>query len=203
MTACRPTTRRKPQQAEPKTVPELLDRGLTLYDQKDFNGAIAAFSEAIRLDPKSAQAYAYRAQAWGAKHYRDREIADLDHAIRLDPKNASYRVSRAGSWSSQGRHEQAMADYDDAIRLEPNNPTLYVARGNEWRRHVKLDLALADYNRAIQLDPNYIHAYICRALHHEATAGFRPGGRRAFRNHPDGSRQRRGPSDSRPDPGHL
>ena len=155
---------KKAAETEPKTVPEYLDRGLTLYDQKDYTGAIAAFTEAIRLDPNSAPAYAYRAQVWGAKRYRDREIADLDQAIRLDPKNASYRVSRAGSWSSQGRHDQAMVDYDDAIGLEPNDPSLYVARGNEWRRHLKLDNALADYHRAIQLDPNYVHAYICCAL---------------------------------------
>ncbi len=150
--------------SEPKTVPEFLDRGLTLYDRKDYNGAIAAFSEAIRLDPNAASAYEARARAWGAKHNRDREIADLDEAIRLDPNESAYRVSRAASWSSQGRHEQAMVDYDDAIRLEPGNPSLYVARGNEWRRHVKLDLAVADYDRAIQVDPNYIHAYVCRAL---------------------------------------
>ncbi|MGP0066258.1 MAG: tetratricopeptide repeat protein [Isosphaeraceae bacterium] len=154
----------KAPEPEPRTVPELLDRGLTLYDQKDYNGAIAAFTEAIRLDPNSARAYGYRAQAWGAKHYRDREIADLDQAIRLEPRNVSYRLSRAQSWSSQGRHDQAMVDYDDAIQLEPNNAQLYVSRGNEWRRHVKLDLAIADYDRAIQIDPTYIHAYICRAL---------------------------------------
>jgi tetratricopeptide (TPR) repeat protein len=149
---------------EPKTVPEFLDRGLTLLNQKEYNRAIDSFTQAIQLDPNSAKAYAYRSQAWGAKHHRDHEIADLDQAIQLDPKNTQYRLSRAGSWSAQGRHEQAMVDYEVAIQLEPNNPLLYVARGNEWRRHVKLDLARADYDRAIQLDPNYIHAYICRAL---------------------------------------
>ncbi len=149
---------------EPKTVPELLDRGLTLLNQKDYNRAIADFTRAIQLDPNSAKAYACRAQAWGAKHNRDHEIADLDQAILLEPKNILYRVSRAGTWSVQGRHDQAMADYDLTIQLEPNNPMLYVARGNEWRRHLKLDLAIADYDRAIQLDPKYIQAYISRAL---------------------------------------
>jgi len=148
----------------PKTVPELLDRGLALYGRKEHNAAIAAFTQAIRLEPNLARAYAYRAQAWGAKHVRAQEIADLDQAILLDPGNASYRLARAASWTSQGRHDQAMVDYDDAIRLEPNNPALYVARGNEWRRHLKLDLAVAEYDRAIQLDPNYINAYLCRAL---------------------------------------
>ena len=149
---------------EPTTVKEFLDRGLTLFDQKEYNRAIADFTRAIQLDPHSAKAYAFRAQAWGARHHRDDEIADLDQAIRLEPKNIHYRLSRASSWSVQGRHEQAMADFETAIQLEPNNPMLYVARGNEWRRHLKLDLALADYDRAIQLDPKYIPAYLCHAL---------------------------------------
>ncbi len=154
----------KAAEREPKTVPELLDRGLTWLNQKEYNRAIADFTRAIQLDPNSAKAYVYRAEAWGARHHRDQELADLDEAIRLEPKNIQYRLSRATSWSAQGRHEQAMADYNVAIQLEPNNPLLYVARGNEWRRHVKLDLALADYDRAIQLDPKYIQAYISRAL---------------------------------------
>jgi tetratricopeptide (TPR) repeat protein len=151
-------------QAEPKTVAELTDRGLSLFKEKNYNAAITDFTRAIQLDPNSAKLYAYRAESWGAKHNRDQEIADLNQAIRLEPRNTQYLLSRAGAWSSQGRHDEAMADYNAAIRLEPNNPAPYVARGNEWRRHIKLGLALADYDRAIQIDPNYTHAYISRAL---------------------------------------
>ncbi len=147
-----------------RTAAEFLARASARFELKEYNGAIQDYNEAIRLEPGSAVAYALRAQAWGAKHARDREVADLGEAIRLDPANTDYRVARARSWSAQGRHEQAMADYDAAIRLRPQEAALYVARGDEWRRHLKLDLALDDYNRAIRLAPDDARAYICRAL---------------------------------------
>jgi tetratricopeptide (TPR) repeat protein len=149
---------------EPTTAAGFLARASSRFERKEYNAAIADYSEAIRLEPGSAAAYALRAAAWGVKHARDREVADLGQAIRLDPTNADYRVARARSWSAQGRHEHAMDDYDAAIRLRPQDAALYVARGDEYRRHLKLDLALDDYNRAIQLAPDDARAYICRAM---------------------------------------
>jgi tetratricopeptide (TPR) repeat protein len=155
---------RTPAQRGPKNAREWVSRGLTWYEKKEYNKAIADFTAAIRIDPNDAYAYACRARAWASKQYRDREAADYTEAIRLDPRNIEYRIARADSWSAQGRHEQAIADYDDAIRAEPNNAANYVARGNEWRKHLKLDAALADFERAIQVAPNYFPAYIGHAL---------------------------------------
>jgi tetratricopeptide (TPR) repeat protein len=143
---------------------EILTRASALFERKQYNEAIDAYSVAIRLEPRSAAIYALRARVWGAKHARDREVADLTDAIRLDPTNTDYLVARALSWSSQGRHEQAMADHDEAIRLRPRDARLYVARGDEWRRHLKLDLALADYNLAIRLAPEDVQGYLRRAI---------------------------------------
>ncbi len=148
----------------PGTVSELLARASAYLDRKEYNRALDAYGAAIRLEPGSAAIYALRARVWGAKHARDREVADLTEAIRLDPTDADYRVARALSWSSQGRHEQAMADYDEAIRLRPREARFYVARGDEWRRHLKLDLALADYDLAIRLAPDDARAYLRRAM---------------------------------------
>jgi tetratricopeptide (TPR) repeat protein len=152
------------QPAGPRTAAEILTGAAALFERKRYNEAIDAYSAAIRLEPGSAAIYALRARVWGAKHARDREVADLTDAIRLDPTTTDYLVARALSWSSQGHHEQAMADYDEAIRLRPREARLYVARGDEWRRHLKLDLALADYDLAIRLAPDDVHAYLCRAM---------------------------------------
>jgi len=48
--------------------------------------AIADFTEAIRLDPKHADAYRFRGYSWQQKGDQDKAIADLDEAIRLDPR---------------------------------------------------------------------------------------------------------------------
>ena len=48
--------------------------------------AIADYSEAIRVDPKEADAYINRGSVFESKGELDRAIADFSQAIRLDPK---------------------------------------------------------------------------------------------------------------------
>ena len=62
----------------------------------EYDKAIADFSEAIRLDPKSATAYDRRAGAYEAKGNYDQAIADFTEAIRFDPRSAAgiYRPGR-------------------------------------------------------------------------------------------------------------
>ena len=54
----------------------------------DHDKAIADFSEAIRLDPKRADAYYGRGTAYGHKGEYDKAIADYSDAIRLAPPKA-------------------------------------------------------------------------------------------------------------------
>ncbi len=152
----------KTSEHELKNAADLVARGKAHLVKEEYDEGIADFTDAIRLDPAHAPAYAARAEAWARKHYRDREVADITAAIKLEPRNTVYRVARGQSCSAQGRHDEAMADFNAALGMEPDNPALWVARGNEWRRDLKLDEALADYARAIQLNPNFTLAYISR-----------------------------------------
>ena len=59
------------------------------YGKKgDHDKAIADFTEAIRLNPKDAEAYYSRGGAYGEKGDYDKAIADFTEAIRLNPQCA-------------------------------------------------------------------------------------------------------------------
>ena len=61
------------------------NRGNAYYDKKDYDHAIADYSEAIRLDPKFALAFFNRSCVFRDKGDSDRSIDDYIQAIRLDP----------------------------------------------------------------------------------------------------------------------
>ena len=67
-------------------------KGMACLEKKDYDAAIAAFTEAIRLDPTNAEAYCNRGRAHGMKGEYDRTISDCTEAIRLDPKSALLRL---------------------------------------------------------------------------------------------------------------
>lgn len=52
---------------------------------KVYDDAIAAYNEAIRLQPLAAPFYLNRGMAYQAKGDRPRALADFTHAVRLDP----------------------------------------------------------------------------------------------------------------------
>ena len=81
--------------AEFKSAKEAIEKGTALLDKGNYDKAIAAFSEAIRLDPKDARAYYNRARAFGLKGDPNKAITDSDEAIRLDPKFANAFYNRA------------------------------------------------------------------------------------------------------------
>src|SRR4051812_8530563 len=104
---------------------EAKTQGDLLRDKGDFDGAIAAYTEAIRLDPHSAEGYSVRGIAYGLKGDSDRAIADCTEAIRIDAKFfEAFRV-RAKAHDMKGEFDEAIADYTEAIRINPQFAEAY------------------------------------------------------------------------------
>jgi len=62
--------------------------GYTWNQRNEFDKAIAEYSEAIRLNPNSADLYRYRAFAWSRAQEQDKALADYTEAIRLEPNDS-------------------------------------------------------------------------------------------------------------------
>ncbi len=71
-----------------------LRRAYAAMDRTDLDGAIAACTDAIGVDPDCQEAYAIRGGAWAMKNQMPRAIPDLTEAIRLDPEDASAYSGR-------------------------------------------------------------------------------------------------------------
>lgn len=126
------------------------------------NAAIAAASEAIRRDPKDANAYYNRGNAYAASGDADRAIADYTATIRLDPSYANAYYNRGNGYSNKGDTDRAIADYTATLRLDPAYANAYYNRGNAYSNRGDTDRAIADYTEAIRLQPTNANAYFNR-----------------------------------------
>ncbi len=115
-------------QNEIDTTKEALRQGGTFLDNGNFDAAISACTEAIRLDAKNAEAFWGRGRAYMMKGDMDKAIADFTEAIRLNPRHAlAYNESiEKGMKIDEIQHRQRYfrlvfppkCEYEDA-RLIP------------------------------------------------------------------------------------
>ena len=130
----------------------------------DWDDTIAFLTEAIRLDPKCAEAYSNRGLAYLVTGKLDQAVADYSEAIRLDPNVAEVHYNRGCADAQQGSPDRAIADFSAAIRLAPKLAKAYNNRGFAYMVKGSLDQAVADFSAAICLDPTSAHAFNNRGM---------------------------------------
>ena len=133
-------------------------------DSKDLPAAIAAYTEAIRLDPHYALAFAGRSLAFSnvageaetaaaAREGLDKAQADARQALILAPDLAEAHLALAIVSDNTLNFTQASDEYDRALALAPGNAEVLRLSGEFAAQIGRFDVGLTSARRAVVLDP--------------------------------------------------
>lgn len=113
--------------------------------------AVALFTQAIQLDPASAEAHFQRASVYARRGSYEKTRTDLEHAIKLDPRH--FEAHRLIDWllARQRAWDEIIAYWDRFIALEPKNASAYLERAGAYRHKGDMQRALADIDKACDL----------------------------------------------------
>jgi tetratricopeptide (TPR) repeat protein len=166
---------------------------LYYYIHKDYERALADYTEVIRRVPEDYVPYEYefirrsapgqvffayygRANVYGALGEHEKAIVDYTAAIELWPKHSSPWLFRASSYAALGEDDKAIEDYTRVIALgtEEGRPVAplnlaaaYIERAELYKKGRRYEEALADYGEAIRRGgPNLSIAYGNRGIVH-------------------------------------
>ena len=146
------------------------NRGVAWYAKKNFDRAIADFSEAIQLDPNFINAYINRSLAFQQKQDYARAISDVTRAMQLRGK-ASFEdyLSRANYYRLSGNPSAALDDIKSAGSAYPDKRGTPYYYNLGWNLYLlgRYDEAIDALTSVIAQQPNYYWAYFRRGLSYD------------------------------------
>ena len=162
------------------TNPKALDaylRGRGTQEQSNEVGdrdaeALAAYNEAVALDPNYALAYVSRTYALDNTAYNSSSsdqakndaiqadaMASANRAIALAPDLGSAHAARGYMLSEYFDFPGAAAEYDRALKLAPSDPAIMVDYAELQLAMGQTERAIAAAQHATDLDPLSFHSY--------------------------------------------
>jgi tetratricopeptide (TPR) repeat protein len=133
-------------------------------DQQQFARGIADFNAAIRLNPRSRDAYILRAEAQFRKRDLKQAAADLRKALEIDPASLNALNDMGYVAMDQGHYDEAIEHFSKAFRIDPKDVAAIQNRGWAWHKKADDRKALADYQEAARIDGAYPPTYLHRAI---------------------------------------
>ncbi len=144
-----------------------------LYQQKNYDQAIQAYSQSLRLDNTNAGAYQGLGNCYYAKQDNAHALTYYKYSLQLNPSNtglanfiarlqtggatapaAGGGLAAANALYSQRHYSEAAAAYQAVVAANPNDAKAYQGLGNCYYALQDKNNAVTAYRRALQLNPN-------------------------------------------------
>lgn len=145
---------------------------LTLVQQGKMAPAIAAYEQAIQVDPKNPAVYVALARLQIYAGMYSEAVINAENALLLNQNNAQALSLRGWAKGFLGDYLEAVASLKQAIAIDPNNPVPYayytevlILQDNAGLGEFNtLDEAIALSKQAEALGPNTLEAHRARGI---------------------------------------
>jgi tetratricopeptide (TPR) repeat protein len=138
--------------APTKTLEEWLDIGYAADKEGRYEDALAAYEQAIKLDPDDAERYSEQGQALLELERYEEALAAFQRSLELDPLDHTVHYYKGVALRGLKQPEAAMAAFERSIEIYSGWSRPYNDKGDLLREAGQFEAALAAYNQAIDID---------------------------------------------------
>jgi len=146
-------------QANNAELKRLLEDGKRLVDAGDYNGAIAVYQQAARMEPRNARIHSGIGYLHAKQGNFQAALAAYRRAIAINPNNSDFFYAVGYIKGNMGDTPGAKEAYRRAIQLNRNNVSAYVGLGITQSRLGDFRSANWAFEQAIKLDRNNAQTY--------------------------------------------
>jgi tetratricopeptide (TPR) repeat protein len=130
----------------------------------DFQGAIEHYTESLKYDPNTVEAYNGRGQAYLQVRKVPEALDDFTKAIQAGISTPKLYMNRGKCLVMLNRGPEAIPDLTKSLELEPKSAETYYFRAVANEKTGDIPAATSDYSQALNLKPDYLEALVNRAV---------------------------------------
>ncbi len=127
--------------------------GVTSFHNGAYDMARDQFIQAVKLDPKFAEAYNNLGLAHTELNEEDRATEAFTKAVELNPSLQAAYNNLGYVLYKHGNYEQAIEMYNEALGRSTHNAPAYTNLGNAYFKLGRNEDARAAWTKALELDP--------------------------------------------------
>ena len=135
-----------------KTAEDWIEEGWAHARLGNDEAALAAFEQAIALDPNSGLAYFGKGDSLRMLNRPEEALEALDRSIKLNPNDAPPYRRKGYVLKYLERYEEALPVLQRAIALDPDYAHAYVGLGDTLMALKRPTEAMAAYKQAVRLE---------------------------------------------------
>lgn len=142
-----------------------LEKGKQLYRDDQDSEAVAAFQQAVKLDPDLAEAHFRLALGYEALDKREDAEAEYKKAVETyqkhletNPDDFEAHYNLGQTHANLGQYSEAIREYRQATRLKTDDPDIYYDLGVAHTKLAQYEPAAAAFSKALEIDPDYYRA---------------------------------------------
>jgi superkiller protein 3 len=130
------------------------EQALILHVNGDYEEAIAAYDQALKIKSDDHEVWSNRGIALGNLGRYEEAIASYDEALKFKPDYHQAWYKRGITLGNLGRFEEAITSYDEALKFKPDYHEAWNKRGIALSQLGRLEEAIASFDEALKIKPD-------------------------------------------------
>jgi tetratricopeptide (TPR) repeat protein len=128
--------------------------GLQMRETAEYEKAVRAFSEVVRLAPGESAGWNNLGSVYAALNQYDKALPTFQEAVRLNPDNVEARDNLGVAYAHLQQYEKAISAALEAVRLKPDDAVAWSTLGVVYYELHEYEKAISADQEAVRLQPD-------------------------------------------------
>ncbi|HBB30302.1 MAG TPA: hypothetical protein DC064_00225, partial [Cyanobacteria bacterium UBA9273] len=130
-------------------------QGNQLQKAQHYEDAIAAYDQALKLNPNYCEAWYERGLTLEKLNQFEEAIASYQQTVQIKPDFYQAWYQQGVVFNQLQQYQEALAAYDRVLEIRPDDCNTWFVRGLMLEAWQNPEAAIASYDKAIEIEPNF------------------------------------------------